>query len=727
MDSGMAWADQPAPSLPPPTLPLPHLIAVFDELICGEMSWYNGLPLLQTIFRLDWLHVSRTCTEPTLSAAMLAAARSAMLVRQLVLRADIAQEEDFSPACFGLDLCDDFSAVKVLHLLLAAEKALQGEVEEGRGRARSGTGSGAGSGAGSGTRSDSAGGSAMGEAASRGASQATDGACLVAIVPSPAAPTTSVSASNAADVGEVALLEAMLCRVRLRRALFVVVSQLTRPGTKAVEALRRVLTVALSELSTVRASVGLGASAGLECLEGRASAQLSTAAPQRKVELPTRLQALEALAAMVAQLQAVCSIVDVQDYNDIWRWLLVTTRGGAGGDISACGGELGVVVRSYVALAGVSEERHTLRLRTPLAPQLWAAIGELNALSPELWREIAQVQPCGERLYQLTQHQLSLMRLCCFNRGRERRKLRVFLEEWAPLQELCDALDAQLQGAGLLERGVAPFGKWTLTATVGVMLRFLLLGFELDLHAPCEYHMIYWRIECLCHLRVRLYESVLHSAKLQAVAVLKRVVSASSQKKARPAKLYLRSAIARCEALRWAAMRDLCCGLGMLLTQLVRRRLLPTAELEFTTLATRFEKRFSAFKPLTQPACLPLDCYESLIEDTMAALSTGQLGRAAVSLFKQAKAKFDKLVHDGESPLSAPERAELAALTRVAVGNSVFVMSELCDLDDMRGQRAHFDFGSHACFPLVSLVPLQCRTGTVCEPEAEPAVIRSIM
>jgi len=63
-------------------------------------------------------------------------------------------------------------------------------------------------------------------------------------------------------------------------------------------------------------------------------------------------------------------------------------------------------------------------------------------------------------------------------------------------QEVADGLDMELQRAGRVEPSVAPFGAWVVSQTLGTMLRFLLLGFELELYAPCEYRMIYWCAAC---------------------------------------------------------------------------------------------------------------------------------------------------------------------------------------------------------------------------------------
>ena len=59
------------------------------------------------------------------------------------------------------------------------------------------------------------------------------------------------------------------------------------------------------------------------------------------------------------------------------------------------------------------------------------------------------------------------------------RRLRHYLQDWAPLQELAENLDAQLQHAGYLPPGVGPYGAWTVRSTLRDMLRFIFLGFEL--------------------------------------------------------------------------------------------------------------------------------------------------------------------------------------------------------------------------------------------------------
>jgi hypothetical protein len=60
-----------------------------------------------------------------LRAPLLAAIKSAAAVRNLVLRGDVAEEEDFVPSIHGLNLQDHFSEVEVAKQLNAAEEELQ--------------------------------------------------------------------------------------------------------------------------------------------------------------------------------------------------------------------------------------------------------------------------------------------------------------------------------------------------------------------------------------------------------------------------------------------------------------------------------------------------------------------------------------------------------------------------------------------------------------------------
>lgn len=95
MDSMASTApeDEPAPSLPPETISAADLVGVLDDMLCCEHAWYASSALAHSLFRLDWLHAIPEIRPLELRAPLLAAVKSAAIVRALVLRGDVAEEE----------------------------------------------------------------------------------------------------------------------------------------------------------------------------------------------------------------------------------------------------------------------------------------------------------------------------------------------------------------------------------------------------------------------------------------------------------------------------------------------------------------------------------------------------------------------------------------------------------------------------------------------------------
>ena len=235
MDS-MASAEpeeDPAPSLPPDTISAADLVGVLDDMLCCEHAWYGSSPLAHSLFRLDWLHAIPDIRPLELRAPLLAAVKSASAVRALVLRGDVAEEEDFVPSVSGLNLQEHTSEVEVAKQLMAAEEATQLRLTALK-----------------------AGGEAGGEA----------------------------GAEAGAEVEAPEALEAVLSRLRFRRGLLTALTAMLRPNAKAAELARKMLAFATAQLVSMRASEPLGTPRdALVCFDGRASKKLMGSAPQRKV------------------------------------------------------------------------------------------------------------------------------------------------------------------------------------------------------------------------------------------------------------------------------------------------------------------------------------------------------------------------------------------------------------------------------------------------------------
>ena len=255
MDS-MASAEpeeDPAPSLPPDTISAADLVGVLDDMLCCEHAWYGSSPLAHSLFRLDWLHAIPDIRPLELRAPLLAAVKSASAVRALVLRGDVAEEEDFVPSVSGLNLQEHTSEVEVAKQLMAAEEATQLRLTALK-----------------------AGGEAGGEA----------------------------GAEAGAEVEAPEALEAVLSRLRFRRGLLTALTAMLRPNAKAAELARKMLAFATAQLVSMRASEPLGTPRdALVCFDGRASKKLMGSAPQRKPPLLPRVDAFTASEALLSRLR----------------------------------------------------------------------------------------------------------------------------------------------------------------------------------------------------------------------------------------------------------------------------------------------------------------------------------------------------------------------------------------------------------------------------------------
>ena len=202
MDS-MASAEpeeDPAPSLPPDTISAADLVGVLDDMLCCEHAWYGSSPLAHSLFRLDWLHAIPDIRPLELRAPLLAAVKSASAVRALVLRGDVAEEEDFVPSVSGLNLQEHTSEVEVAKQLMAAEEATQLRLTALK-----------------------AGGEAGGEA----------------------------GAEAGGEVEAPEALEAVLSRLRFRRGLLTALTAMLRPNAKAAELARKMLAFATAQVCDI--------------------------------------------------------------------------------------------------------------------------------------------------------------------------------------------------------------------------------------------------------------------------------------------------------------------------------------------------------------------------------------------------------------------------------------------------------------------------------------------
>ena len=69
-----------------------------------------------------------------------------------------------------------------------------------------------------------------------------------------------------------------------------------------------------------------------------------------------------------------------------------------------------------------------------MGPMLAGAVAAYNGLGDAHMQQLVALPPVIEFMQQLSQGELSRLRILSINRGRGRRRLRHYLADWAPLQ-----------------------------------------------------------------------------------------------------------------------------------------------------------------------------------------------------------------------------------------------------------------------------------------------------
>lgn len=270
---------------------------------------------------------------------------------------------------------------------------------------------------------------------------------------------------------------------------------------------------------------------------------------------------------------------------------------------------------------------------------------------------------------------------------------------------MCDACDEALQEKGLLERGVQPLGAWALGQTLDAMSLYLRLGFELDLFSPCEFQMNYWYLDCICGMRLQLHEASQRSAHTQALAALEAAPKkAANKKKAKPTKPpSAGSAATRAELQMVVVRRDLCRALALLIASLRQESLLDYGPPNFMPLQRRFEKRFQVFLSLHRPTPLPWSHFEQLCDTQLDVTPPAELKESVLAFLKSAKGAIEQATQQpAVSPLAEAQAAELKALLRVTITNTIFTTS--LPATPPPGKAVKISFSAHPHFPVFSLV-----------------------
>jgi len=412
----------------------PDVLAIMDELLACEASWHRGDSLGHTVFTCLYAHRPTAIRHAALNAYVLVLLKTCEKVKAVVSAADVYDEEDFNPAPMGLSLVESCTPEQALAALNQVESQLEKQ---------------------------------------RVAALKSSGAS--------AQDSSQISAKKAED----ALLNALLVRLRFRKTLLTLHSQLAKPECRGVGACEKLCSKALADLDAIEATSGL-ASEVAPGFNAYITRNLVPHAPPREPHIMPRSKAVAYYRELLNHVKLLIALPSFESFDDTVSYVQALSTSNPG-----------IVLRSHMlVLLGSADKFLTGRTLASYIGTSCQNFSQTSAKASSL-----QPEAVATLLSRIAKAVWHVFRLCAQNRSRQRRAVGKMLSDWSILEDESSQVDHRIC-ISLAHLGVdlnasnapcrAPYSTWVCDQTLQLLCHHLMLGFELELYAPREYPQTFW-------------------------------------------------------------------------------------------------------------------------------------------------------------------------------------------------------------------------------------------
>uniref|UniRef100_A0A1J3GRG8 N-alpha-acetyltransferase 35, NatC auxiliary subunit n=1 Tax=Noccaea caerulescens TaxID=107243 RepID=A0A1J3GRG8_NOCCA len=647
MDSGMVSAfysiDEaiesgfaPVPISSDRTVNVESIIDIMDHLLVCEATWHMGHSLAQTVFSCIYvLRPERTSSQALLHSYCRVIRATCRAVVSVVSDARTNEEEDLLTMTYGLPFNGDEDG-KGLLLLNAVEETICRQLR---------------------------------------ACKATSSKrrLLEELEPLQTIPHL-----------EESFCKALLCRIRFRKHFLHALNCMRRAQGRGHELARKHIASCISELGSLLESAEFLRSDivknGETEIEERTTAsgrhpigfdstlnkRLSAPTPPRAIKLLSWKKAIDYFVKLLHNLDQICAFSLQPDLDFVLQFVIQFHKS-----------RPDLVSRAHLQLLLVQDGKLYGRdtFLTICARSLAIDVSKNHGLH------------LNEYILQLNQLMINLLKILCANTPWQRRKLGKILNDWSIFNVQMginvghlmqqDTSRSQKNGDKSLFILNHVYG-WIEEQIHWVALRFLVLGFELDLYSSSEYCMVYWYMYIILW---KLHEK----ARLRVLIVVH-----TEERKAKRNKEYSRDMAREDRISRWVLLIQcqtrLTQGLTLMIAALRNEGMCLKSQGPFNTENEKFTQHFE----LLQKASLPeYDAYESFSNSTSHA-SLDYL--PAYECFRDAQ-KMAKDIKVGYA--NDPDKlAEVRGIEQVAEHN-VIAVNLLCQ---DRSLKVSFEFTHHPYF-----------------------------
>lgn len=422
-----------------------EIIGIIDELMSLEMSWIAGNLLCQTLFTCIYLHRPYKLKSPLLRSYIILLLKTADLIRREVTKAQLFDEEDFTTDTMGLSLCEEVQEHEALSGLLQAEDGLMIAWRKAKGRPN-----------------------------------ANDDLAVEQLV--------------YPEGRELEYIDALLARVRFRRAFYTTVASL---GKHNLPQARKSLAQAITQLKTIQNTIDFAADVQ-EAFDPYVTRKLFSQAPPRPITAMSKQEGGKEMSHMLFHFEEICNVSSIPDAPALLRYL---------DHFSGRTSCPNVLARSLMQTTILRNEK--LFGRADLKDVITQTIIAFN--NPPYFNStnVNIMETVEEFLSRAVEPFRLLLKFFGYNRARQHRRLRKLVVAWNLFQEDGERMDGILQaelssqhtpprkGKGEDEDTEEPFyfASWVYLQKLNLMSMYLLLGYELDLYSPYEHRIIFFYLQ----------------------------------------------------------------------------------------------------------------------------------------------------------------------------------------------------------------------------------------
>ncbi|KAG7583668.1 alpha-acetyltransferase 35 NatC auxiliary subunit [Arabidopsis suecica] len=632
IESGFA----PVPISSDSTVNVQSIIDIMDHLLACEATWHMGHSLAQTVFSCIYvLRPERTSSQALLHSYCRVIRATCRAVVSVVSDARTNEEEDLFTMTYGLPFSGDEDA-KGLLLLNAVEETICRQLRACKATRR----------------------------------RVLEDAELEPLQTNPHL--------------EESFCKSLLCRIRFRKHFLHALNCMRRPQGRGLELARKHIAYCISELDSVLESeeflrLNIVENGGNEMEESTTASgrspigfdptlnkRLSAPTPPRAIKLLSWKKAIDYYVKLLHNLDQICVFSLEPDLEAVLQFVIQFQKSSPD-----------LVARAHLQLLLVQDGKLYGRdtFLTICARSLALDVSKNHGLHT------------NEYILQLNQLMVNLLKILCANTPWQRRKLGKILNDWSIFHvQMGIAVGQMMQQDTSRASKNGDKSLLILNHIYGgldeqinwVAIRFLMLGFDLDLYSPSEYCMVYW------YMYIILWK-LAERARFRVLIVVN-----TEERKAKRNKEYSRDMAREDRISLWVLFLKcqtcLAQGLTVMIAALRNEGMCLKSQGPFNTENEKFIQHFE----LLQKASLPeYDAYESFSKST----SHARLDYLPMYEYFHDAQKIAKDIKVGYA--NDPDKlAEVQGLEKVAERNIVAVNLFCQD----RSLKVSFEFTHHPYF-----------------------------